>query len=239
MQRTIEAGTFKRAAEGQVVELAYRYRKGMTIRYQARMSLRQRIDAGSMSTGTRHEDGDLRVTLKVLEKDETDGGFYVVIYHDPVSYRIDGVLQQTGPERLIYAKHDILGRIIESTDASGANVLLLPGEPINQGTEWREIQTFVPPQRTRPIDVIGTLAVSMVASPLTRIDYASKEVEYKGEVPGSLETTFRSSSQGWFDFDGEAGLLYALHIETTAHSEDNQAQFDMTSLFEMKLESIS
>ena len=58
-------------------------------------------------------------------------------------------------------------------------------------------------------------------------------------MPGTQETTFRSGSQGWFDFDGDAGLLYALHIETTAHSQDNQATFDMTSTFEMKLESIS
>ena len=211
--------------------LRYQYQRGTLLKYRSKLSAQQISDAGPRFSSRTREDLELKTTIRVLDEDEEDGGFFVVMHQEPLEHVIDGVSRKTSGKQVLYFKQDAWGEILESSGADTVNVLLLPREPLFAGAEWTEVQRLIPPQRQRPIEVTGTYRVRDLDVQATTLDYESEETIYRGDTPTSMGTLYSVKMRGSFEFDLLWGVSRSMMLETAVTSREAEYLFECVSVY--------
>lgn len=213
------------------VALRYQYQRGTLLRYRSRLSVQQISDAGPRFSSRTREDVELRTTIRVLDTDDEDGGFFVVMHQEPLEHVIDGVSRKTSGKQVLYFKQDAWGEILESSGADAVNVLLLPREPLFAGAEWSEVQRLIPPQRQRPVEVSGSYRVQTLDLQTITLDYEGDEAIYRGDTPTSMGNVYSVKMRGTFEFDLLWGVSRSLALETTVTSKEGEYLFECVSVY--------
>lgn len=184
--------------------LRFGYQPGMTIVYRSRVSL--------LGPDGSRDDRDARLTIKVVDRDETDEGTSLILYLEPF---------RTVPQAeraIIYTKITDFGEVIESTDPAGGVSLLLPRMALATGVHWKEVERFLPPHRISGVEIVRRYHVASIIGSEVKIVFDAEPCVYEGEVEGFEDETSTLEGRGEFVFDTQWGVISRQRVETRMKS---------------------
>lgn len=228
--RAIEPGSLVGAG---TVLLRYGLQPGAILRYRVRSHARRVADGGPAFSRRSAHEAEARLVLKAVGLDPEDGQVCLVLSREVLDDRVDGMSRPPAPRQVSYLKQDAQGRALESTDPANSSGLLLPDEPVGEGSEWRQSESRMPPGAVVPLDLRLRVRVVEIVDSRVLLEFASEEVAFEG-AEGAL---YRILCRGAATLDSQAGVLLAWREETRLTGKEGDLLTEVTSVTEMDLES--
>lgn len=213
--------------------LTYGLQPGHVLRYRVQVHATRSADGAPGFHRRSVQEAESALRIKAVGVDPEDGGLCLVLSQETAHHRVDGMARAPEPRRLVYLKQDAWGRPLETTDPSGAGApLLLPTDPVAEGSEWVQVETRTLPDTGARVEVRTRFRVAELTESQALLDFQGEEAEFEDGSGGR----HRVSSRGAAAFDLALGVLTSWREETRMQALEGDLLTEVTSLTEMDLE---